>query len=246
MNTDTSSRDVDGCSINLAGTILNYRCTRAEASFVLTQSDETRMGLIAIAAGLAGMSGSAATMSWNASHAEEEADFVEFDLNGMPVKGRMWRSPFNEGDAVEVAAKWQGDHYEVSGIARPDDRTIALFPHCSRGRIMHYRNAFKAWIAISLLGTVLTLLLNAAILKSEDYVEFFLAIGGYGILTGSAIFGVIILRMTRRWMRFVYKAEETFATFGWPNTQRIDLVKSSKVQRKPDDPFEFGYLYFRY
>lgn len=57
---------------------------------------------------------------------DEEADYVEFVLEGQPIKGWVWRSPFQEGDEVEVAAEWQKDHYEVFGIARPVDHTIAL------------------------------------------------------------------------------------------------------------------------
>src|SRR5690242_669596 len=104
--------------VKLSGTIANYKCTRASASFVFTDSDRTKLGVVAIAAGVAGLSGPAISTASYAASTEEEADYVEFELDGKPVKGWVWRSPFEEGDEVEVAAEWQGDHYEAGAIAR--------------------------------------------------------------------------------------------------------------------------------
>ena len=120
--------------VKLTGTIENYKVTRTEASFMFTDTDRTKLGVTAIAAGIAGLSGPAISTAAYATSGGEDADYVEFDLDGKPVKGWVWRSPFREGDAVEVAAEWRDDHYETAGIARPMDRVIALYPHCSRGK----------------------------------------------------------------------------------------------------------------
>ena len=139
----TIERQPEGL-VKLAGTIENYKVTRAEASFMFTDTDRTQLGVVAIAAGIAGLSGPAISTAAYAASAEEDADYVEFDLDGKPVKGWVWRSPFKEGDAVEVAAEWRDDHYETAGIARPADRIIALYPHCSRGKAKHIKNAMWA------------------------------------------------------------------------------------------------------
>lgn len=123
--------------IRLSGTISNYQCTRAYASFVFSESNQQQLGVVAIAAALAGMSGQAATTAGAASDVEESADYLKFDLNGHAVKGWLWRSPFKDGDEVVIAAQRMNDHYEVYGIARPYDRTIALYPHCSRSKGRH-------------------------------------------------------------------------------------------------------------
>jgi phage-related protein len=113
--------------VKLNGKITGYHRRRETASFVFTETDQTKMGVAAIAAALAGLNEQAMGTAANVTSMEEEADHVQFMLNGQTVKGWVWRSPFKEGDVVEVAAEWQGDHYEAFGIARPSDKTIALF-----------------------------------------------------------------------------------------------------------------------
>ena len=139
-----------GSLIKLSGVIKNYHCSRGRASFVFTQTDKSRMGAIAIAAGLAGLSGQAMAMASNSTDVEEEADYVEFNIDGRTIKGWVWRSPFKEGDFVEIAAEQAVNHLEVLGIARPSDRTIALYPHCSRSANLHYFIAIKWWLIISI------------------------------------------------------------------------------------------------
>ncbi|MDI3384284.1 putative type VI secretion system effector [Xenophilus aerolatus] len=130
--------------VKLSGTITRYTCRRADASFFFTESDDMNIGVVAVAAALAGVSRPAVSTASYAS-AEEPADYLEFDLNGQPVKGWVWRSPFRECDVVDVAAEWRGDHYELAAIARPSDGTISLYPHCSRGTARHVKNAIKWW-----------------------------------------------------------------------------------------------------
>ncbi len=54
------------------------------------------------------------------------------------------------------------------------------------------------------------------------------------------------LSLARKWMPFVRVAEKVFRALELPNPSHIDLVKSSKAQRKPDDPGEYGTFWFRY
>ncbi|MGC5276288.1 hypothetical protein ACPXAM_24450, partial [Escherichia coli] len=76
-----------------------------------------RMGMVAVALAATGMGGQAIGTATNASRINEEADFVSFELNGKRVKGWLWRSPFSEGDDVDVVAVWQGDYYELMAMA---------------------------------------------------------------------------------------------------------------------------------
>jgi hypothetical protein len=131
--------------VKLSGTISNIKVTRDLVSFVFTESDQTRMGVIAIAATIAGLGRQAMSTASNVSSMKEEADYVEFDLDGQPIKGWVWRNPFRNDDVVTVAAEPRAAHLEAFGIARPKDKTIALYPHCSRGRVRHTLNAMKWW-----------------------------------------------------------------------------------------------------
>lgn len=91
--------------VKLTGTMETYKATRAEANFVFTDADRTKFDVMAGTAGTAGLSGQAIATASHAASLAEDADYVEFDLDGKPVKGWVWRSPFKEGDAVEVAPK---------------------------------------------------------------------------------------------------------------------------------------------
>jgi hypothetical protein len=74
-----------------------------------------------------------------------------------------------------------------------------------------------------------------------------LATGFHYVALGCFLFfGLMTYSLTRKWMPFVRLAEKVFTTLGLPDPGNIDLVKSSKAQRKPDDPSEFGNFYFRY
>jgi len=103
--------------VKLNGTVRNLKVTRASASFVFTESDQTKMGVVAFAAAIAGLGGQAMAIASNASAMEEEADHLEFELDGRQVKGWVWRNPFKEGDEVTVAAEHRADgHWEAFGV----------------------------------------------------------------------------------------------------------------------------------
>ena len=241
--TDFIAQPKNQALIKLSGTIKNLKVTRNRASFVFTPSDQTKMGVIAIAAAAAGMGGQAMSTAANASDMEEEADYVEFELNGQPVKGWVWRNPFKEGDTVEVAAEWQNFHYETFGIARPKDKTIALYPHCSRGKTRHNKNSIKWWLIGGGGSSAAFLLLDFVI---AGWVKEELPMNLWFVLGFFTFFGLMTFSLSRKWMPFVRVAEKVFRTLELPNPGNIDLVKSSKAQRTEQDPGEFGTFYFRY
>jgi hypothetical protein len=238
--------------VKLSGVIKNLRVTQKWASFVFTESDQTKMGVVAIVASLAGASGPAISTASNANALNEEASFLEFDLDGQPVRGWVWRNPFNEGDQVEVAAEWMEGHWEAYGIKRPKDRTIALYPHCSRGKATHVKNVFKWYWIFSggfVIGLAILILCVAAINGDLTNIKKLANVAPYYLYmsVGSmAFFALAFWSMTRKWMPFVNLAEKIFRVLDMPDPSNIDLVKSSKLQRTDHDPYEFGIFYFRY
>ncbi len=69
----------------------------------------------------------------------------------------------------------------------------------------------------------------------------------YYVVAGScAFFGLMTISLARKWMPFVRLTEKLCRTLDLPNPGNVDLVASSKRQRKEDDPGEFGTFYFRY
>ena len=243
MTTFLSHPNADGL-VKLTGTIRNLKVTRDTASFVFTEGDQTKMGIVAVAAAMAGMGGQAMSTVANANALEEEADYLEFDLDGQPVKGWVWRNPFREGDAVTVVVEKAKDHWEAYGVARPSDKMVALYPHCSRGKTTHIKNATKWWViggggAIFFVMLPLALFTAGLIVFKEK--EFYLLV--LGLL---CFFALMTWSLTSKWMPFVRLAEKVFRTLELPDPSNIDLVKSSKAQRTEQDPGEFGTFYFRY
>lgn len=101
--------------IRLSGTIRNLKVDRSTASFVFTESDRNKLGVIAIAAAVAEMGGQAMSTTGSASAMEEEADYLEFDLNALTVKGWVWRNPFREEDVIEVRRSIPGSIGNLTG-----------------------------------------------------------------------------------------------------------------------------------
>lgn len=220
----------------VTGTIASYTCTRGQANFVYSGRDQNLLGTIARAAALATAS--------SASDMEEEADHVDFMLGDSNVKGWVWRSPFKNGDHVEVVAEWQDDHYVIYGIARPSDRMIALYPHCSRGRGSHIKNAIKWWVVLGLFTPSIVM---GAFFRIVAGPEIFNETGLYVTLgIAATFFALMFASLAKKWMPFASLAETVFRTLGWKNAANVDLVASSKAQRNAKDPGEFGTFYFRY
>ena len=234
----------------LRGRIQNLSKKRCRRDFVFTANDRTNMGATAIAAGLMGLGGVAAGLGAMAVDTTEQADLLEFQLDGMTVKAWVWMSVFKEGDEVEVVAEPDGDTWQGYGIRRVSDRIVALHPHCSRGRYAHYK-ASISWF-LKLFGCILLvayLMIAAVSLFSGDsirqFASFALAVIP-GMLISAAILGVIAYRIARKYMGFVRLAEGVFDVFGWKDVKNIDLPAETKKGKQPTEPGALGVLYFRY
>lgn len=257
---DEKNRDADGFVRHpeqrklkkLSGKIENYVKKRDEAVFVFTENDKNAMGVVAVSAALAGLGGQATAVASNISSMEEAADFVEFDIDTHTVKGWLWRSPFENGDDVNVAVEWQGEYYELFGVSRPSDRTIALYPHCSRSKRRHVKNAFKWWAILTLAMVLGMFLIDYTLRDSlqdslDEWQEFFKESFAWFFLVGMLMtIAIPAIHLTMKWMPFVRVAEKVFMALELPSAGNVDLVKSSKSQRTAEDPPEFGSMFFRY
>ncbi|MCM2494758.1 putative type VI secretion system effector [Burkholderia glumae] len=234
----------------LRGRIKNLRKTRCRRDFVFTERDRANMGATAIAAGLAGLGGIAAGLGAMSIDTTEEADLLEFELDGMLVKAWVWVSVFKEGDEVEVVAEPDGDDWLGYGIRRISDRIVALHPHCSRGRYAHFRASARWWFRISagILLIVYAIVAVTALLQSlplQDWPTLVLAcaLGGAGSFL---ILGFVAYRVSSNFSGFTRLAEGIFQVFGWKNVRDIDLPAITKKTKTPEDPGALGVLYFRY
>lgn len=206
------------------------------------------MGETAIAAGLAGLGGIAAGLGGMAMDTAEEADLLEFELDGKAVQAWVWISVFNEGDEVEVVAEPDGDGWMGYGIRRVTDRIVALHPHCSRGRFAHYRACARWWFKLTagLLIFMYALVTFLALLQSINNWIGLLQAGALGSVGVALILAIIAYRISSKYAGFVEQAEKIFEVFGWPNVKNIDLPAITKKSKKPGDPGSLGILFFRY
>jgi hypothetical protein len=234
----------------LRGCVENLRQTRCRRDFIFTASDRTKLGATALATGVAGLGGVAAGLGAIAMDTTEEADLLEFELDGKPIRAWVWVSVFKDGDEVEVVAESDGDSWTGYGIRRISDRIVALHPHCSRGRYAHYRASFSWFLKIvGCLLFALYLIFAAVSCFSGDSLREFGVLSVKiipGMLISAAIFGVIAYRISRKYLGFVRLAEGIFLGFGWPRVKHIDLPAVTKKTKAPGDPGALGVLYFRY
>lgn len=250
MSQPTNSSSTPAQLEKIKGRIVKLAKQRDRANFFFLDSDKSAMGVLAVAAATIGASGAAAGTAIASSELEEEVDYVEFELGTTFVRGWLWRSPFSAGDEVEVVGEKRNGHFEAIAIARPSDRTVALYPHCSRGTISHLKNAIKWWF---LATTGLVLLAWCMIFATEIVVEHSLNHLGetvvpflWAAFALYIFFGVFAAYSSWRWMKFVRTAERAFEAFGWEGSRNIDLPRRSKEARRGDEPSEYGVFYFRY
>lgn len=233
----------------LSGRIKNYRKSRKTGEFLIKRADREKTGVAAVGSAALGLSGEALALM-SMGDVQEEADFVEFDLNGEKVEGWLAWSPFKEGDKVDVLVErtTSGD-WNAFGIVR-DDRVVALYPHCSRGRFAHYRSAlwigFKITFFIIFFMTILTMVISAlhgSFFKDGFIYSFVFLGGGFFCLILTSLVSILV---ARKFLPFVYLAERIFTNFGWKDVRNIDLPKLSGRNKQPGDSFGMGRLYFRY
>lgn len=249
MNMNPSiSQATNGEISKISGKISHYKKTREMANFFFSDHDRNIMGLAAIAGALAGAAGMAANTTRDAANLREQADHIEMKINGQTAKGWVWFSPFKDGDIVDVIGTQHHDHFEIIAIARPKDRVISLYPHCTRGKHAHIKNIIKWWLySVTFLLTILipaTFILFELISPSQEK-YIFLEAGYLYISIGFYIFfGIFTYIYGKKFLIFTQASKKIFKTLGLNNPENIDLPKLTK--RKPGDPGAFGVMYFNY
>lgn len=231
----------------LQGRISGLRKSRKERDFVLSQIGGVGLGASAIGAAVGGMGGAAigiATMN-----TEEEADYVEFDLDGKRIQGWLWRFPFQDGDAVELVGEAVGDSFVAYGVRRPEDGLVALYPHCVEGRQSHLKSNFRFWACVfaGLYSVSLLMLIVIALFRGDiDMGHFLAVIVGYSLPACALVFGFLAWRATVKLKGFARLSEAVFRGFGWPQPERINLRERSRARKQAGDPAGYGDFFFRY
>jgi hypothetical protein len=242
------NQESNNSMVLLRGAISGLERSRRSHDFVLTEVQHQQVGVTAIAASVMGMGATGIGLIGMAGNADEEADWVEFELEGKQVKGWLWMMPMRNGDTVEAVAEPTGNNrYVAYAVKRDGDALLAVYPHATAGRKVHYRKSVKAWMWCSFFAYLFPAFFfmmheGLGSLLYTDTQFFLLTTFSLWI----AISAVIAFRVSRKLMGFVRIAEVIFKTFGWPDVENINLRQTSKVNRRENKLANFGNLYFRY
>jgi hypothetical protein len=242
------NRESNNSMILLPGAISGLEQSHRSHDFVLTEIQHQQIGVTAITASVMGMGATSIGLIGMAGNVEEEADWVEFELDDKQVQGWLWMMPMRNGDDVEVVVeRTTNNRYLVYAVERDSDGLLAVYPHATAGRKAHYRKSVKVWLWCSVLAylsfTLLLVMQRGWVFSLNSDMLFFLPISFTFCMLISAI---IAFRVSQKLMVFVRIAEIVFRTFGWPDIENIDLRKTSREHRHGDKIPSFGNLYFRY
>jgi len=241
-------KDPTNSAVLLRGKIIALKRSRRNHDFVLTEIQHQQIGATAIAASAMGMTSTGIALIGMAGNSEEEADWVEFELDGKQIHGWLWMMPMRTGDYVEIVAEPIGNNcYVALAVKRDGDGLLAVYPHATAGRNAHYRKSVKIWMWCAVLAYLSVIFLfmiqrGWKIFLNPD-MQLFLPMG---LVFCSVISSAIAFRVSKKLMAFVEIAEVIFETFGWPDVKDIDLRKTSKENRRENNLANFGNLYFRY
>lgn len=137
-------------------------------------------------------------------------------------------------------------HYlEWKCLEFSDQRTRRWrYPHCSRGRARHFKNAAWWWSFGLGAFNLFNMTLPYAYINgfSQPFDVVFLQVFAAVML----FYGVMTFSISHKWMPFVRLADKAFRALELPGPSNVDLVKSSNQQRTERDPGEFGTFSFRY
>lgn len=230
----------------LKGVISNLKTQRRRQDFVTSDAQRGYIEAAAAGAALMGMGAQAMGLVNISANSAEEADWVEFELDGNAMRGWMWKMPMSNGDYVEVVAESAGrGRYVVYSIRRPEDDIVAVFPHAMCGRPALYRRVMKMmlWFFCIIYGVALPAFLHGI---DSDMLSTMLKVLGAGYFLSFLMLWTLFYISYRKLRGFADLAEQIFECYGWQNPGKIDLMKSSKKARPTEVLDMYGIHYYRH
>ncbi|PTB22740.1 hypothetical protein C9I57_03030 [Trinickia symbiotica] len=239
----------DISTVLLRGRISNLQRSRRSHDFVLSQAQQWQVSATGLGAAAMGMGAAGIGLINMAVNSDEEADWVEFELDGKRIEGWLWMMPMRNGDNVEVVAQQVlHDQYIAYAVKREGDDLLAVYPHATAGRKAHYRNMRRLmWRSFLVIYPIFFLMTYFASERVGGIgLDDLLYLNGCIAIGGSLMFGILFYRAARRLVRFAYLAEAIFRAYGWPDVENIDLRKTSRENRRGNKLPNYGNYYFRY
>jgi hypothetical protein len=230
----------------LRGTITGLKTQRRRRDFVMSPAQHGYMEATAAGAALMGMGAQAMGLVNISGNSEEEADWVEFELDGKPMRGWVWQMPMSDGDQVEVVAESAGQgRYVVYSIRRLEDSVVAIFPHAECGSSALYRRIMKMMIWFFLIMYIIVSAITLYGFDGDDLKNAMYVVKISGFFSFLLFWGLFYIAY-RKLRGFSLLAEEIFKCYGWQSVEKINLGKSSRKHRPENTLERYGLYYFRY
>ncbi|KAF1040122.1 MAG: hypothetical protein GAK33_01122 [Burkholderia lata] len=245
----------------LHGTLASVSKKRAAAPSRIPPPPPGVVGATAIAATLMGMGTQAQVMvdATDASSWKDEADWVEFEMDGNHFRGVLWMMPMHRGDEVRVVAEKIGENrYFAYAVQRDSDAVVAIYPNAVMGTKARGRFERKGT-----LGFFVFVELTMAVFLGINFIRGEGSIGDFAIMLGGALFaGALVMMFFHFLGKWKFRnsiedelAERIFHAFGWPDPTNFNLRKVSRWPNRArpsedlplSDPYwYFNLCYFRY
>ena len=205
----------------------------------LPSVSEGQRGAAAAVAIAAGSPGLGAVLMTESESSNRPAEYVQGMINGKPFRGWVGVTRLQVGDAVEMMAEWQHDHYEVYAIALPQERIVSMCPECDMGHIAHAWWRVKNMVFLIMILVVVFFCICIYIDISEGHLGnagfwqrfgVFLLMGGGG---STLISGLIAFSAYKACAPTRCKlAEEIFNLLGVKNISGVNLNKVTKKREQ--------------
>ena len=215
----------------ISGVVANLHITQDKENFVQTRTDQAVGGAAAVGLAVGGLAGAATGAVLSSSDAADSVDFFTCTVDGQPVWGRFGIVSFKDGENVEAVGENTRQGFEAYAITRPSDRTVWMYPHCSRGTKAHVRFSIASILLLSIVGALcMQLVFWLASDKSlEGGVAIFLVVAFLTSVIGFALVGSFV---ATRFMKFAHQSNDIFAALEFENPAEVDLLKRLRAARK--------------
>lgn len=238
----------------LQGTLARVSKKRAAAPPQIPPPPAGVVGATAIAATLLGMGAQARVMvdATDGSSWKDEADWVEFEMDGNHFHGVLWMMPMRSGEAVKVVAEKIGEHrYFAYAVQRDSDAVVAIYPNAIMGTKARGRFERKGTLGFFVfVELIMAVFLGINFFRGEG------SIGDFAIMMGGALVaGALVMMFFYFLGKWKFRnsiedelAECIFRAFGWPDPQNFNLRKVSRwpnrARPSEDLPTSDPYWYF--
>ena len=208
----------------IRGKVSDLHISLGEEDFVFTNADKSAGAGAAVGLAVGGLAGAATGAVYNSGDAADKLDFFICRVGEELVKGRFGKVSFSDGDTVEVVGLKDANQFNAYAVTRPSDRTIWMYPHCTRGSKAYKKFSIK-WILILsfvVMPLFMTLIFSLIAKNHGDTLSWQIF---PMLIPGVLLASIIHAFVARRFMKFAHIADDIFESLGFDNPADVDLPK---------------------